>query len=181
MTGKTAACMLASVLLAFGPATFAQDFDGGCCHGHRHHDWRSCCRRLCAWWTYCPLHVPHELKGCLTFQQTPQPANYAYFVYLFGPRSPALGFPPTPVHHGDVCAQALPPVPTRDATGEILAPIPEEELPTPRQRTTPTPAVPDPGTLPNEAPEEASEQTEPAAGVTRARVPVREKTDNSRP
>ena len=177
MAGKTAAWALAGILLVIGSASFAQEFDGDCGHGHRchHRNRRSCCPRLFAWWTYRPLPVPHDQKAFIRFQQTPQPPYYAYFVYLYGPRSPALGFKPTPVHHGSICAHGLPPDGIPDASSaDIPMPVPEEMLPTPKLKNG-APATPESGTLPNEAPEE-SEQTLQGGVTPSTAVPIREVT-----
>lgn len=193
MTGKITALALAGVLI-LGGVCQAQEFEGdpgtgdcgpgGCGHGHGHwrrnQDGRTCVQRVWGWWTYRPLPVPHHLKGCIRFQQTPQAPFYSYFVYLYGPRSPALGFKPTPVHRGEVCAHGLPPAMGHDGapidgvpegySGDMTSPA-EETLPTPRPHNG---AIPDQGALPQEAPEE-SEATPTSSPSS---VPVREVSGN---
>ncbi|MBM4068784.1 MAG: hypothetical protein FJ271_07545 [Planctomycetes bacterium] len=198
MTGKTTAWALTGFLLINGVCRAQELAAGqeevgqiefnhgdcgpaGCGHGHgrglhRHNDdGRTGCQRIWGWWTYRPLPVPHHLKGCIRFQQTPQAPYYAYFVYLYGPRSPNLGFKPTPVHRGELCAHGLPlasPAPLEGYTDPGTVPAPEETLPTPRHND----AIPDSNTLPHTAPEES----EPSASNTSKNVPVREEQGNRR-
>lgn len=213
MTGKTSALALAGMLL-IGGACRAQGIEAGpevgpgdighgevpqgncgpagCGHHgrglhRRNDDGRTCCQRIWGWWTYRPLPVPHHLKGCIRFQQTPQAPYYAYFVYVYGPRSPNLGFKPTPVHRGEVCAHGLPPGTASAPDGVPFdgppiegapvdgvpgaAPAPEEALPSPRQND-PAPPVSSSETLPKEAPEES----EQAPVLPDNDLPVREQT-----
>jgi hypothetical protein len=197
MAGKTAAWALAGILL-IGCACQAQEFGAdcgpgcgadcghGCSHGHGHglhrrnDDGRTCCQRIWGWWTYRPLPVPHHLKGCIRFQQTPQAPFYAYFVYLYGPRSPALGFKPTPVHRGESCAHGMAPAMYSDAIDVPLDGVPaapEEGLPAPRLYNA-IPPPPYPGTLPKQPVSEPEQTSQDSSATT---VPVLETTENREP
>jgi hypothetical protein len=117
----------------------------------------SCCQRFCAWLCYRPLPVPKEYRGCLTVMKTPTPPLYTYFIGLYGPRSPSLGFPTTHVAHGPLAGDS---VHGPDAAPSAPAELPpaEENLPAPRYL--------------NEAPSSKSNQDESRSTAPAATLPA---------
>ncbi len=49
-------------------------------------------KRLCQWLTYRPLPVPQCCQGC-QWETTSLPPMYTYFIGVYGPRSPGMGYP----------------------------------------------------------------------------------------
>lgn len=128
MARKTAAAALAGLILASGSTSSAQEY--GAVHGGGHH----CrpgfsCKTLCDWLTYHPLPYPKECHFRFNDKQTPP--LYTYLVGLYGPRSPALGFPVRPAHPHDNLPHGAMPHEGQLATPPAALPT-EEDLPTPR-------------------------------------------------
>lgn len=148
MAGKTTALVIVSLVLTSAPPSFAQEPAEANCHGGCQRGERGpLCQRIWAWLTYRPLPVPREARRSPWFVQTATPPLYTYLLFMYGPRSPALGFPPA--HHGDHWVHETP---AQDALSPESAP-PEESLPVPEmKKKSPAPPLPEPGALPGEAP-----------------------------
>lgn len=150
MARKTLIWAMFTVVLAWQP-TASADSTAPAGHESAHHCERGwSCQRIWAWLTYRPLPVPKEFRRGPVFVQTATPPYYTYFLYMYGPRSPALGFPPRPAHHGGHCEHGLPSGVYANPPG-LDIPLSDEMLPAPGlQAPASSSSLPDPEPLPGQ-------------------------------